>query len=141
MRESIGGIWIINIILFFMVIAIAYLGITVNYTKSLRFKNLVVTTLEETGSCSLARERLVDRMHEFGFNSFNCDENATIRRVGSNTEIDVWEIGSDSGTGARSCRFGVSVPLDLVIPVINQPVAFNVTGETRTIFSARDSCI
>lgn len=48
MRDAIGGVVNIQIILVFIVIVSGYLAFSVNYTKAFRVKNKIITTLEHS---------------------------------------------------------------------------------------------
>ena len=133
MRETIGGTWIINIVLIFMVITISYLGISLNYTRAFRVKNHIVNVLEETGN---KQETLTKLRND------NTGEGNFWSRTGyEETAIVIEESPSSNAIGfAKACKFNVSVPLDIIIPVINYKIPINVTGETRTIYNANGNC-
>ena len=46
MRDAIGGVVNITIIVTFLVIVSGYLAFNVNYTKAFRVKNKIITTIE-----------------------------------------------------------------------------------------------
>ena len=46
MRDAIGGLVSINIIIFFLFLVNGYLALSVNYTKATRMKNYIVKTIE-----------------------------------------------------------------------------------------------
>ena len=47
MREAVGTTWIFQLVLVFVLIFAAYLALTVNYSKSFRVKNEVLTVIEK----------------------------------------------------------------------------------------------
>ena len=47
MREAIGSTWIFQLVLIFILIFAAYLALTINYSKSFRIKNEVLTVIEK----------------------------------------------------------------------------------------------
>ncbi len=47
MREAIGGTWLTQIIIIFMLIFVAFLALTLNYTKAFKMKNDILTIIEE----------------------------------------------------------------------------------------------
>lgn len=47
MRESIGGAWIITIVVLFIVLFSGYLAVSINYTKAFKVKNFIINTIEQ----------------------------------------------------------------------------------------------
>lgn len=133
MRESIGATWIINIILFFIVVIISYLGISINYTRAFRVKNHIINVLEEYGNWQEAQTVLATQ---------GVDGETFWSRTGyDKNKITVKQAASSGAIGfARACKFYVSVPLDITIPVVNVPLAIEVTGETRSIYNGSGAC-
>ena len=47
MRESVGSTWIFQLAIIFILIFSAYLAITINYSKTFKVKNEVISILEK----------------------------------------------------------------------------------------------
>lgn len=47
MRESIGGAWLLGIVLVFMSVFIAYIAITINYSNAFKMKTKMITVIEQ----------------------------------------------------------------------------------------------
>ena len=47
MRESIGGTWLVGIVIVFIVIFTSYLALSVNYSKAFKVKNGIIEIIEE----------------------------------------------------------------------------------------------
>lgn len=47
MREAIGGTWIYQLVIIFMLIFVAFLALTMNYTKAFKVKNDVLSIIEK----------------------------------------------------------------------------------------------
>lgn len=47
MREAIGGTWLTQIVIVFMLIFVAFLALTLNYTKAFKMKNDILTIIEK----------------------------------------------------------------------------------------------
>ena len=47
MRQTIGSMWIFQLVIFFILIFAAYLALTINYSKAFRVKNEVLSIIEE----------------------------------------------------------------------------------------------
>lgn len=46
MRESIGGGWILTIVVLFIVLFSGYLAVSINYSKAFKVKNFILSTIE-----------------------------------------------------------------------------------------------
>ena len=47
MRESIGGAWLVGIVITFVVLFTSYLALSVNYSKAFKVKNDIISLIEE----------------------------------------------------------------------------------------------
>lgn len=47
MRQSIGATWILQLVIVFMLIFVAFLALTINYTKAFKIKNEVISMIEK----------------------------------------------------------------------------------------------
>ena len=47
MRQAIGSTWILQLVIIFMLIFVAFLALSINYTKAFRVKNELVTMIEK----------------------------------------------------------------------------------------------
>jgi len=47
MRQAIGTTWVFQLVIIFMLIFVAFLSLSLNYTKAFRIKNELITTLEK----------------------------------------------------------------------------------------------
>ena len=47
MRESIGGTWLIGLVITFMLLFVAYLTVMINYSTAFKNKNEVVSIIEK----------------------------------------------------------------------------------------------
>lgn len=47
MREAIGTTWIFQLVIIFMLIFVAFLSLSLNYTKAFKIKNELLTTIEK----------------------------------------------------------------------------------------------
>ena len=53
MREAIGGTWLTQLIIIFMLIFVAFLALSLNYTKAFKVKNEILSIIEK-------RERIIE---------------------------------------------------------------------------------
>lgn len=47
MRQAIGTTWILQLVIIFMLIFVAFLSLSLNYTKAFKIKNEIITTIEK----------------------------------------------------------------------------------------------
>ena len=47
MRQAIGSTWLMQLVIIFMLIFVAFLALSINYTKSFKTKNELVNMIEE----------------------------------------------------------------------------------------------
>ena len=47
MRQAIGTTWIMQLVIIFMLIFVAFLALSINYTKAFRIKNELITIIEK----------------------------------------------------------------------------------------------
>ena len=79
MRDSLGGIPIIGIVVFFIVVTLGFLAFNVNYTKAFRMKNKAIDLFELYGgaencqSCSVCRKELKNYADEIGYKPKDLD--------------------------------------------------------------------
>lgn len=65
MRESIGATWILQLVIVFMLIFVAFLALSVNYTKAYKIKNEVVTIIEKYEGVSSNREGSIEIINNY----------------------------------------------------------------------------
>lgn len=137
MKETVGLSFTLQVMLIFIMIIVGYLAFSINYTKTIYVKNAVLNALEEAGNKQDAIELLSKPERNFWTNTGYTYEGGSGSRV-----IDIQTVeNSITTSGARSCKYIVTVPVDLVIPVININLEWNVVGETRAIYSGSGSCV
>jgi len=148
MRDAIGGVFTIQIILFFLVIINAYLAFSVNYTKAFRIKNNIVAILEQqegftTDGTDSAAGQIEKIMTDTGYNV----EKGVIDRCGSRDDgyVAVYNNAGGyclklnknaDGTGYYSVKTYISINIPILnnlLPVFSD--VFAIKGETKTIYS------
>lgn len=151
MRDAIGGVFTIQIILVFMIIINAYLAFSVNYTKAFRIKNNIVAILEQqegftTNGTSSAAGQIEKIMTDTGYNV----DKGVIDRCGSKNDgyVAVYNNAggyclklnmTSDGTGGY---YSVKTYISIDIPILNNifPIfsdVFAIKGETKTIYSSK----
>ena len=81
MREAIGGNWLFNIVIFFVILFTGYLCLSINHTKAFNVKDDIVKIIERDGGFESLNsvnvdnndtiKKIVDSLQEFGYRSHN----------------------------------------------------------------------
>ena len=152
MRESIGGAWLIGLVITFMLIFVAYLTVMINYSTAFKTKNEVVNIIEKyegiskntslpiinnylansgynaQGKCSCVDDN--DNSHCYGVSSLETTS-TTISKASKNNKYYycVEFTVSDNNTG----YYNIELFLKFDLPVLGQIGNFKVKGETIKI--------
>lgn len=160
MRDAIGGVLVIEIIIVFLLIINSYLAFSVNYTKAFRVKNRVVSIIEnyegltngEAGSKKAIENMMIE--NHYSINNSYTDRCGTLS--GAKTYLkSPNNVGgfcyyitetSESGQGLASetykgTVYSVAVFVNIDLPVLNKIFpyfsnVFAIKGETKTIYSS-----
>ncbi len=149
MRDAIGGVFTIQIILVFMVIINAYLAFSVNYTKAFRIKNNIVSIIEEqegftTRGANNAASSIEQIMKDTGY---NVDD----KIVAACTNSGYTPVYNDAGgyclkltrtADKTGGYYSVKTFISIDVPILNNifPAfadVFAIKGETKTIYSTK----
>ncbi len=147
MRDAIGGVVSINLIIFFLFLINGYLAYSVNYTKAFRVKNKIINIIEEyEGHTQAAQTEIFDYINEAKYivparmvnalnsSGYTCYETRgyciSSTPAGSSTNKD--------DDGYRGWNYKVVTFVNIDIPVLNQilPTLGNflqVVGETKAV--------
>lgn len=112
MRESIGGTFLLQIVLVFLTVYIGFMAIVINYGKVFRIKNTIVNYIEQQEGvvdCTVAR-------------------NIIVERVGYLDEYKLEGRETDKGM-----IYKVTVNIVFTLPLVNSSITIPVKGETRLI--------
>lgn len=124
MRESVGALVLLQILMIFIVIFISFLAVSVNYAQAFRIKNRIVTIIEQNEGCSVTSDNYCEG--------------------GAGEEIDMflsnmyytggYEVEAVSA-GSRGTYYKVYTHLNLDLPILGVIIDnFKITGETRIIY-------
>ena len=152
MRESIGGAWILGIVMTFIVLFASFLAISINYSKAFKVKNNVVDLIEKNeGMNDAAAEQIYNYLRSEGYilkgkcrQPDNSNENQYvgfdgINYVGENDNAlyCVQENKPNNVDAALDkSYYSVQVFFRLDLPIIGDVFTFNVSGETMSIYFA-----
>lgn len=150
MRDAIGGIVNLVIIVVFLVIVSGYLAFNVNYTKAFRVKNKIISTIEEyEGNCPAdgkGCDKIInDYINSMGYdntNLINCDSYNTdkikyYKRNGycvgasySNSQSNIQDKGQ---TAYFKVKTYITIDMPIIRNVIPNIGMFEITGDTKTV--------
>ena len=65
MRQAIGSTWIMQLVIIFMLIFVAFLALTINYTKAFKIKNELVTMIEKYEGLSVGKNGSVALINNY----------------------------------------------------------------------------
>lgn len=161
MKDAVGGVLTIQIIVIFLVLINGYLAFNVNYTKAFRVKNEIISIIEKnegfsgdltTASCNPGDRtnaicQIRDYLNNVGYNNeklsnaANCGSYTTMpggyclkaTHVGINNDDEL-------SSQYRGTYYSVITFVNIDIPILNMlfegGAAFQVRGETRLIYSS-----
>jgi hypothetical protein len=149
-RESIGGTWITGLVIAFMLIFVAFLSLSLNYTKAFQIKNEMLTILEKyeginensieiinnylnkngysvKGSCNVDDYGVTDLSSNAG--SIVSDETAQYYYcISTNTStVDT------NGKKFTTANYTVKIYFNFNLPIIGDIFKFDISGTTNNI--------
>ena len=143
MKDAIGGVFTIQIILVFLVIINSYLAFSVNYTKAFRIKNHIVAIIEQQEGFNInAASNIESVMQDTGYNVnrnivAQCGKDGYVP-ISNNAGGFCLKLNMNSeGSGGY---YSVKTFISIDIPILNNlfPAfsdVFAIKGETKTIYS------
>ena len=159
MKDSIGGMWLLGIIMTFMVILITFVTLSLNYSNAFRLKSEMISAIEESnGFNTKTRVKLDNIIDKYGYKTFKTcqfkDPPSNIlgflkdggnegRPYVNNPNVKVnycivREISHPSKKRTEN-YYTVQVFFGFELPVMGDIFTFRVDGETRSILYADDS--
>jgi len=155
MRQAIGSTWVLQLVIIFMLIFVAFLALTINYTKAFRVKNEVISIIEKYEGVSTKENGSVSIINNYlDYNNFftqgKCNEgeygvknlNENIIEEASPSEkynycITKINTSNNSPIATRS-KYRVTLFFKFSLPVIGDLFTFSVEGTTIDINYAED---
>lgn len=156
MREAIGGNWLFNIVIFFVILFTGYLCLSINHTKAFNVKDDIVKIIERDGGFESLNsvnvdnndtiKKIVDSLQEFGYRSHNTcpsDDGGRIwygfnregARDDNNASFCIREISATNDEGLLNTRYyQVVVFYQLDLPIFNNLFRFQLKGDTKLLY-------
>lgn len=162
MRESIGGAWLLGIVLAFIALFSGYLAFSVNYSKAFRIKDGIIDIIEKhNGPNKEAIKEINDLMNQVSYNSkgscstFFEEESSSLNFIGvlrdqaekgntaSKTAYNycVQEVQTLGSNGQLTASYyKVYVFFSISLPFVNSSL-FQVNGESQALYYPDRSCM
>lgn len=150
MRTSIGGVWLIGLVVTFMLIFVSFLSLSISYNKVFKIKNETLTFIEKYeglkdgsgGAVQLINNYLIQNNYntksgcevgEYGSRNLN---SSSLEYVSNKNEKYYYCVSKKNtkinGLPNRS-KYLVTFFFNFNLPVIGNLLTFKVTGETIDI--------
>ena len=143
MRDAIGGIPNLVIIVVFLVLVSGYMAFNVNYTKAFRVKNKIISAFEEyEGKCDVndtCKNDIKNYMKSLGYESldfsiegYNCEHGYCYKKFDvANTSSAADDVQDYTNT----VYFNIVTQIRIDLPIINKimPNLLQVSGNTKPI--------
>lgn len=157
MREAIGGSWLFNIVIFFVILFTGYMCLSINHTKAFNVKDDIVKIIERDGGFDNLNnvnatnndtiKKIVASLQEFGYRSHNSCPNDGGGRVwygfnregardDANAAFCIREIPANNDPALPNIRYyQVVVFYQLDLPIFNNLFRFQLKGDTKLLYS------
>lgn len=169
MREAIGGTWLFNLVIFFVLLFAGYMCLSINYSKAFSVKDKIITEIERNGGIkSLTNSdkkdetmnNIADYLVKMGYRnkgncdgySYGCDRNGTCIDLSGNSRgqysFCIEEVTEENvfknpayvkGEYIFVTYYKVKVFYHLDLPVIRQMFNFNVKGDTKILYNIENA--
>ena len=160
MREAIGGTWLFNIVIFFVLLFTGYMCLSINYSKAFNVKDKIINEIERSGgikniSNSDGKDPTINAitayLQEVGYRTtgncadydYGCDRNGkcTSNPSGSGYAYCLKEVkASDTYSHATRGEFifvsyyKIKVFYQLDLPILRQIFGFSIKGDTKLLY-------
>lgn len=141
MRESIGGSFLLYVVIFFIGVIILFFASIMSYSKAYRVKNRIINIVENS-NCNESEQSIISKidydLSEIGYTftsvgncSFNneCTNFNTISNTGGNFNYCICKLDAPNG----GYYFEVMTFTEFEFPIIKDVIRSNVHGESKTM--------
>lgn len=145
MKDAFGGIVNLVFIVVFLLLVSGVLGLTVNYTKAFRVKNIAITAIENyegKGCFSNSNSRCIEKVRlnaeRYGYSPTNLNCPSDYKKIENLFCV------KGERTNGGNCVYTVITQVDIDIPIINKITEFSifqVHGDTRSIYHISEDCL
>lgn len=133
MREAIGGSLLMKLVMFFVVIYVAFFAIAINYSITFRVKNQIINLIEAYEGMEGASSHIEDYVSKVGYFKTAVGD-VSYNNADCNNGYCISEIST-----VRGKYYKVTTYVTFDFPVLGRFSNFPVTGETRVIYTDKNS--
>ena len=158
MREAIGGTWLFNLVIFFVLLFAGYMCLSINYSKAFSVKDKIITEIERNGGIKNIENKndeviksITAYLDDVGYRTtgscneytYGCKRDGTCTTNPSGNDYAYClkeEKASNNYTHAENGEFifvsyyKVKVFYQLDLPVIRQMFNFSIKGDTKLLY-------
>ncbi|MCH5167339.1 MAG: hypothetical protein J1F35_05540 [Erysipelotrichales bacterium] len=149
MKNSISGLWLFAMVIVFMMILIAYVAISINYSNAYKLKTAMVTKIEQyDGWNSLSKRELDNMLYSSGYRQTGyCKKpddgskyigvlngNVTVNPVTMQNYCIYRTKRSERNGAEEKYYYHVTVFFGFNLPVLGDIYTFKISGETAEIY-------
>lgn len=154
MNKSISGLWLFSIVIVFMMMLIAYVAISINYSNAYKLKTKLVTKLEQYDGWNNTAKAEIDSIisaagyRQTGFCKVPDDNSKYIGVLdghitdnpqGRQNYCISRTVRSGQNGGEDKYYYEITVFLGFNLPVLGDLYTFKITGETGAIYYPKDN--
>lgn len=156
MREAIGGTWITQLIIVFMFVFVAFLALSMNYSKAFKVKNETLSFIEKyEGITNDSIELINNYLSYTGYrNKGKCEEGSygisdfntpSFKRITKNDNNKYYYCISKVKSGVSNFEnrayYKVKLFFKFNLPVVGDIFTFTIDGQTKDVlYPADGSC-
>lgn len=153
LRNSINGAWLFGIIITFMAIFIAYISISINYSKAYEMKTKMITIIEEYDGLNPSTVELLNKIAaNYGYTKTNIckvengqrlvgirDGVPTVNPTESQNICITRELKDGDDHTEKRYYYNLEVFFGFDLPLLGNLFTFRVSGETNAIYYPSDA--
>ncbi len=150
MREAIGGNWLFQIVIVFVLLFTGFMCLTINHTKAFNVKNTIIKTIEREQGLDLGNtkddegiKQIISYLQETGYRTTGKCPDGWVgidrdgNSVANNPAFCIKESTFGNGELATiSNYYSIIVFYQLDLPIFNEVFNFKVTGDTKVMKSS-----
>ena len=160
MRQVTGGTWITQLVIIFIFLFVAFLALSINYSKAYRVKNQTLSIIEKRQGVNDDTIRYInsylrssgynmkgycgkDLTNVYGVTSLEDSKSAKLENAKKGVKYFycIYKKDASSQNFKEKASYGVTLFFKFNLPVMGDIYTFNVDGETKDIIYPRDSSI
>ena len=160
MREAIGGSWLFNIVIFFVILFTGYMCLSINHTKAFNVKDDIVKIIERHGGFDSLNDvsssndqiiinDIVGSLQEFGYRTesacpsagggpvwYGYDREGNRDQSNHNSAFCIREVNATAGSDMpNTVYYQVVVFYQLDLPIFNDLFGFTIKGDTKLLYN------